>query len=729
MSSMQNFLNMFNIFFNQYLPLKNSVLILALILLIILFSPLLFKRFRVPGIIGLILSGVIIGPNFLHLIESTNSFELLSKTGLLYIMFLAGLEIDMQEFQHNRNKSIVFGALTFLIPIIIGYFVCIYVFQFSVWPALLLASMFSTHTLLSYPIVSNMGIIKNRAVQVTFGGTIITDSAVLILLGFITNVVTGEINSFFWFRTTLSLGLLVFCTLYLLPKISRWFFRNIEAQASSHYIYVLAVVFISSYLSELAGVEPIIGAFLAGLGLNKIIPHSGILMNRITFIGNTLFIPFFLISAGMLVDLKLFFEGTSALLFASILLLVGLSTKYIAAWVTSSIYKYSKYERNIIFGLSVSHAAATMAIIKVGFDIHLFDQNVVNGTIILILISCLVSSFVTERASRAIAINEKEVARKTHDKIERILIPVSNPDNIQRLIDLALLVKDQKSNEPIYPLSIVEDDADADEKINIVRKVIEGIVEQISSGDKKVEVLKKVDLSIVDGIARTAKAYNISDILISFKINQGPSNLIFGKDLSTNLLVKTKQAIIISKILQPINTLQRFIVLLSPNSELENGFFRSVTKINSLLKQLGVSIYVYGLDQTIRSFANAINDKKQTFYKYMPILSFNELDVINKVKVDDLFIFLSARKQTLSYDFNLDEMPKKLNKNNEFTSFIIFYPEIPKILQNEAINNITNTNIENNYVKVKKITGKITGIFKKEDYKIDNSEPESDDKN
>lgn len=726
---MQNFLNMFNIFFNQYLPLKNSVLILALILLIILFSPLLFKRFRVPGIIGLILSGVIIGPNFLHLIESTTSFELLSKTGLLYIMFLAGLEIDMQQFQHNRNKSIVFGALTFLIPIIIGYVVCIYVFQFSVWPALLLASMFSTHTLVSYPIVSNMGIIKNRAVQVTFGGTIITDSAVLILLGFITNVVTGEINYFFWFRTTLSLGLLVFCTLYLLPKISRWFFRNIEAQASSHYIYVLAVVFISSYLSELAGVEPIIGAFLAGLGLNKIIPHSGILMNRITFIGNTLFIPFFLISAGMLVDLKLFFEGTSALLFAAVLLFVGLLTKYIAAWVTGSIYKYSKYERNIMFGLSVSHAAATMAIIKVGFDIHLFDQNVVNGTIILILISCLISSFVTERASRAIAINEKEVARKTHDKIERILIPVSNPDNIQRLIDLALLVKDQKSNEPIYPLSIVEDDADADEKINIVRKVIEGIVEQISSGDKKVEVLKKVDLSIVDGIARTAKAYNISDILISFKINQGSSNLIFGKDLSTNLLVKTKQAIIISKILQPINTLQRFIVLLSPNSELENGFFRSATKINSLLKQLGVSIYVYGLDQTIRAFATAINDKKQTFYKYMPILSFNELDVINKVKVDDLFIFLSARKQTLSYDFNLDEMPKKLNKNNEFTSFIIFYPEIPKILQNEAINNITNTSIEKNYVKVKKITGKITGIFKKEDYKTDNSEPESDDKN
>lgn len=293
MNTYQTYLFNLNHFFNQYLPVKNPVLILALTLLIILFSPLLFKRFRIPGIIGLILAGVIIGPNSLHIIESTNSFELLSKTGLLYIMFLAGLEIDMQEFKHNRNKSIVFGALTFLIPITIGYFVCIYIFQFSVWPAVLLASMFSTHTLLSYPIVSNMGVVKNRAVQVTFGGTIITDSAVLILLGVITNIVTGEMNPAFWFKITLSLSLLVFATLYLLPKISRWFFRNIEAQASSHYIYVLAMVFISGFLSELAGVEPIIGAFLAGLGLNKVIPHTSILMNRVIFIGNTLFILFF----------------------------------------------------------------------------------------------------------------------------------------------------------------------------------------------------------------------------------------------------------------------------------------------------------------------------------------------------------------------------------------------------------------------------------------------------
>lgn len=713
MSAFQDYLFHLNQFFNQYLPVKNPVLILALTLLIILFSPLLFRRFRIPGIIGLILAGVIIGPNSLHIIESTNSFELLSKTGLLYIMFLAGLEIDMQEFRHNRNKSIVFGALTFLIPIVIGYFVCIYIFHFSLWSSVLLASMFSTHTLLSYPIVSNMGIVKNRAVQVTFGGTIITDSAVLILLGVITNIVTGEMDPAFWFRITVSLGFLVFATLYLLPRISRWFFRNIEAQASSHYIYVLAMVFISGFLSELAGVEPIIGAFLAGLGLNKVIPHTGILMNRIIFIGNTLFIPFFLISAGMLVDLRLFFSGTAALVFAGVLCVVGLLTKYIAAWTSAWIYNYSRFERNIMFGLSVSHAAATLAIIKVGFDIGLFDQNVINGTIILILISCLVSSFVSERAARKIAIQEKDVVRRVSERPERILIPVSNPDNIQRLIDLALLIKDPNSSEPIYPLSIVEDGAEADEKINLVRKVVEGVAEQIASGDRKVEVLKKVDLSIVDGIVRTAKAYSITDILVTYKPHQTTANFMFGNVVG-NLILKSKQAILISKIQQPLNTFHRLVVLLTPNAERENGFARSVSRINTLLRQLGGNALIYGFQETLNHFATSIGDRRQGFYQYCPIHTFEDFEPIGSVKEDDLFIFLSARKQTLSYDFHVEDMYKRVNRNHEFTSFIVLYPELARALHDSSNTDITSVDIEHNYEKMKQLTGKLTGMFKKD---------------
>lgn len=698
-------------FFSHYLPLTNPVLILSLTLLIILFSPLLFKFFRVPGIIGLILAGIIIGPNSLHIIESTNSFELLSKTGLLYIMFLAGLEIDMHEFRNNRSRSLLFGALTFTIPIVIGYYVCINYFGFDTWASLLLASMFSTHTLLSYPIVSNMGIVKNRAVQVAFGGTIITDSAVLILLGVITRVVRGGVDGGFWIQVLVSLSLLVFATLYLLPRVSRWFFRNIEAQASSHYIFVLAMVFISGFFSELAGVEPIIGAFLAGLGLNRVIPHTGILMNRIIFIGNTLFIPFFLISAGMLVDPRLFFQGRSALIFAGILAVVGLSTKYIAAWLTGVIYKYSAPEKNILYGLSVSHAAATLAIIKAGFDLGLFDQNVINGTIILILISCLVSSFVTERAARKIAIEERELVRKNTDRTERILIPVSNPDNIQRLIDLALLIKDQKSSEPLYPLSIVEDDADADEKINLIKKVVEGVAEQIASGDKTVEVLKKVDLSIVDGIVRTSKAYNITDILISYKASASTSNLIFG-GVAHNLLIKSKQGIVISKILQPLSTFQRVQVLLSPNSELEPGFIRAVVKINAVLKQLGSTSILYGTEDSLREFSQAIGDRRRSFYKYEVTESFEEPALLDNIRKDDLVLILNARKQTISYNYQVDDLPRRLHRNNEFTSFIIFYPELSKALQEGRISDITTPIIGQRY---RQITEKITGIFRKEE--------------
>ncbi|MBX3165412.1 MAG: cation:proton antiporter [Bacteroidetes bacterium] len=729
MSTFQDYLSHFSRFFNQYLPLTNPVLILALTLLIILFAPLLFRRFKIPGVIGLVLAGVFIGPKCLHIIQSTDSFELLSKTGLLYIMFLAGLEIDMQEFNNNRNKSLIFGALTFFIPIVAGYFVCIYVFHFSLWSALLLASMFSTHTLLSYPIVSNMGIIKNRAVQVTFGGTIITDSAVLILLGIITNAVNGEISSAFFIRIIISLALLVFSTLYLLPRVSRWFFRNIEAQASSHYIFVLAVVFISGFLSELAGVEPIIGAFLAGLGLSKVIPHSSILMNRIVFIGNTLFIPFFLISAGMLVDLALFFKGSEALIFAGILCVVGIFSKYIAAWFTAIICKYTKHERNIIFGLSVSHAAATLAIIKVGFDIGLFDQNVVNATIILILISCLVSSFVTERAARKIAVQEKEVVRKTSgDKPERILIPVSNPENIQRLIDLALLIKDQTSHEPLYPLSIVEDEEDAGEKINLVKKVVEGVAEQIASGDKKVEVLKKVDLSIVDGIVRTAKAYAISDILLSYKAQHSLSPLI-SSSVSENILAKAKQTVIISKILQPLNSFKKIVLVLTPNAELRSNFGRSANQINTLLKQLGNDVVIYGYGLTLKSFADAVNDKKQSFYRYIPVVSFENHEPVTPVQEDCLYIFLSARAQTVSFNYHVDEMPKQLSRNNEFTSFLTIYPEVSKALQDSRSGDITGNSVEQQLVKVKKITGKITGIFKKEEEEQEQEVEEEDDEN
>jgi hypothetical protein len=413
----------------------------------------------------------------------------------------------------------------------------------------------------------------------------------------------------------------------------------------------------------------------------------------------------------MLVDFSVFLNGTDALIFAGILSGVALITKWLAAEVTGMIYKYSKYEKRVMFGLSASHAAATLAIIKVGYDIGLFDQNVINGTIILILITCMVSSFVTEGAARQIAISEKETSKKIIDRTERILIPVSNPENIARLIDLALIIKDDKSQEPIYPLSIVEENEDADEKINIVKKVIDGIVEQIASVDKKVQGLNTVDISIVDGIARTVKAYSISDVLISWKAQQSSSNLIFGS-IADNLLVKTKQSIVISKVIQPLNSFKRIIVLLAPNCELESGFNLIVRKINTILKQLGNDGVIYGQHKTIDAFTNLIKDKKREFYNYLIVKSFDDSEIIDHVKEDDLYMFLSSRKQTVSFDFHIDNMPKTLSKNNEFTSFIVFYPESLKSLSDSQMTEMTVPAFKENIEKVIHLKDKIKDIFK-----------------
>ena len=695
----------------NYIPFTNPVLILSLVLLIILFAPLIFRRFRIPGIIGLILAGVIIGPNTLHLIDKSTSFDLFSNTGLLYIMFLAGLEMDMEEFEHNKRKSIVFGALTFFIPITIGFFVCIYILQYNFWAALLLASMFSTHTLLSYPIVSNMGIVKNRAVQITFGGTIITDSAVLILLGVITNLSQGNFSVDYWVKLIIMIAVLIIGTLYLLPKLGKWFFRNLEGQGSSQYLFVLSMMFLAAFVADLAGVKAIVGAFLAGLAFNKIIPQSSVLMNRLIFIGNTLFIPFFLLSAGMLVDLRLFFAGSKELFFALVLSSVALLTKYFAAQITGFIYKYTKYERRIIYGLSASHAAATLAVIKVGFDIGLLDQHAVNGTIILILITCLVSSFVTERAARQIAITELDSDIKLKKRIERILIPIANPENLQRLMEFAILIKDDKSLEPIYPLTVVEDADDANEKINSIKKAIDAITQQIVSSDTRIEILKKVDLNIVDGIVRTAKAYGASHIVISNRATNTSSNFLFGT-VYNNLLAKTQQAVFLAKIIQPLHSFKRVCVVFTPNATLEPSFKRSMQKTLRILKQIGDRSVIFGDDKTIEQFQKVANDKNGSFYNYKITSDFENIEelVTKEINADDLIFVVSARKQTVSHSFVVDNLQKDLIKNLEFQSFVVLYPEVLETAISNEFSDITSTPASEN---IEKLKGRLSGIFKK----------------
>jgi Kef-type K+ transport system membrane component KefB len=393
--------------FKQFkLPISNQVLILTLILGIILIAPKLMRRMKMPGIVGFITAGILVGPYSLNLIQKNSAIEMFSTIGMLYIMFIAGIELDIVEFKKKKHKSLIFGLLTFIIPIVIGFPVFYVILNYSLITSLLTASMFATHTLVAYPIVRKYGIAKNEIVSVAIGGTILTDTAVLIILAIVLATRNGQLNSAFWLQLLISLSLFMGIMFWVIPRIAHWFFARPESEYTTHYVFVLGIVFLSGFLAQLAGVEPIIGAFMAGLTLNGLMPPSGILRTRIGFVGDAIFIPFFLISVGMLVDIQVLFLGSNALIVTLSLTVVALVGKWLSAWVTQRIFKYNKIQRKLLFGLSSSHAAATLAIIIVGYKVHLIDKKILNGTIILILITCIVASFATEKASKKIVATE-----------------------------------------------------------------------------------------------------------------------------------------------------------------------------------------------------------------------------------------------------------------------------------------------------------------------------------
>lgn len=662
--------------FSLTLPIKDPVLIFSIVLFIIFLAPILLNKIKVPSITGLIVAGIIIGPHGFNLLERDSSIILFGTVGLLYIMFLAGLELEMNEFKKSRNKSIVFGFLTFIFPLVIGFFVCHFLLGYAITSSILIASMFATHTLVAYPVASRLGIAKNEAVTIVVGGTIITDTAVLLTLAIITGSAEGNLNLKFWIKLLVSILIFGMIVFWLFPIITRWFFKRLEGENVSQYILVLGMVFLASFLAEVAGIEPIIGAFMAGLALNNLIPRTSPLMNRIEFVGNALFIPFFLIGVGMLVDLRVLFNGTEALTVALALTLVALVGKYIGAFLTQKIFKYSLVQRNLIFGLSSAHAAATLAVILIGYNLKLIDDNVLNGTILLIFVTCLISSFITENAGRKLAIEDRDKLPELSEVPERILVPIANPNTIEKLIDFAIMVKDAKSNEPIYPLAVVKDDKEAKEKVILSTRMLEKAVVHASATDNAVQIITKVDLNIASGIIRAIKELMITEVIIGWSQKLKTSDRFFGTSLD-NILHHTDQLTFVCNIISPLNTIKRINVFIPKNADLEVGFPSWVKKIKALSNQSGADVEFYCSNHSIPKLKEIVSKgKPEINSKYHEFNDWNNFsNVVKGIKEDDLIAIVSARRDTISYQENMENLPYRLSKFFKQNSFIVLYPQ------------------------------------------------------
>ncbi len=669
--------------FNLSLPLKNPVVIFSLVLFIILFAPIIFNKLRIPHLIGLIISGVIIGPYGLNLLLRDSSMVLFGTVGLLYIMFTAGLEIDLEEFKKNQVKSLVFGLFTFIFPMILGTFTAFYLLRFSLPSSLLLASMFASHTLLAYPIASKYGISRIRSVTLTIGGTIITDILALLVLATVTGMTKGEIGSAFWTRlviATLILGSIIF---FVLPIIARWFFKSFDDNISQ-YIFVLAMVFLGAFLAEVAGLEAIIGAFLSGLSLNRFIPHSSALMNRIDFVGNAFFIPFFLISVGMLVDFSVLFKGWGALTVAAVMIILALLSKYIAAWFTQKSFRLSADERKMIYGLSTARVGATLAVVLVGYNIiigetpdaepiRLLNEDVLNGTILMILVTCTISSFIVEKASQQLALIEENKS-VVSDGQQKILISLAYPETVNELVDLGLMLKPKYSTIPVVALNIISDESD-DGKARITgKKMMEKATVHAAATGHSIIPLTRFDMNTGNGIIYTIMEQNITDVVIGLHQNANPKEFLGGT--TEHILKRVLETVFIYKSIQPFNTLKKMVIAVTPKAELEPGYTHWFSKLCTIAKEGGLVIEFYATSDTIIELKD-----QQQLIQNLPKINYHEfsnwedfLIFSREIKKDDLFVMVSSRKGHISYQSSLEKLPYYLINYFSEISFILLYP-------------------------------------------------------
>lgn len=699
-------------------PFHNSVLVFATILFIILMAPLLLRKLRVPGIIGLILSGVAIGPHGFNLIERNAGVVLFSTIGLLYIMFIAGLDLDLREFARNRYKSFLFGFLTFAIPLGLGYPLCNLLLGFAPDTSLLVASMFATHTLVAYPIVSKLGITRNEAVAVAVGGTILTDTAVLMLLAVITGKMEAGEAGGLWIRLGVSFLIFLVVMIFAVPWIARQFFRRLDGEKNSQYIFVLAVVFFCAFLSEMAGLEPIIGAFAAGLALNGIIPHNSALMNRVDFVGNSLFIPFFLISVGMVVDVRVFFNSTDALIIAAALTIFALLSKYAAAWLTGMIFRFSYAQRNLIFGLSASHAAATLAVIKVGYEKGLVSDAILNGTIILILFTCLVATLVTDGAAKKVAIREAESPHQKPLRItERILVALANPATMERLIDLAHAFKLPRSAYPLYGLCVVNDDEDSEALLAQARRTQESAHSYVNTFGGLFEGISTIDQNIATGIRRVSKEVGGTDIVMGSNEKSNLTDIFFGR-MVEQVTDSTQEAIWIFHANMPLPNHNRFHIIVPPYAEKESGFVAWLTRAARLANAMNFKTVIHTVPDTFRVIQAAIAHFKLGFTVEFSL--FEDWDdfliLAREFDPKSLILTVVARKGAVSHSPGVETAPRKLAKHFNSYSYIVLYPET---LENDDMREFTRdfdpTLLEIGLNQVKRSATGLSRLFKKKE--------------
>lgn len=668
---------------NLSLPIEDPVLKFLLVLVIILAAPLLLNKIKVPHLLGLIIAGAIIGPNGFNVLSRDSSIVVTGTTGLLYIMFLAGLEIDMGDFKKNKWKSLTFGIYTFTAPFVLGYLGGYYLLHFSMLTSILFASLFSSHTLIAYPLVSKLGIAKNKAVNITVGGTMITDILALLVLAVIVGMSQGEVGTEFWVKLSVSFVVFALIVLIVFPIIGRWFFKRVDDKISQ-YIFVLVMIYLAAMLAELAGVEAIIGAFFAGLALNRLIPHTSSLMNRVEFVGNAIFIPFFLISVGMLIDFKVFFKSWETLEVAGIMLAASIGGKYLSAVATQKTFRLTKEEGKLIFGLSSASAAATLASVMVGYNIilsetetgepvRLLNEHVLNGSILLILISCTISSFISMDSAQKIAEsdNEDTVSGNTHEE-ENILLAINHEATVERMVNLGILIKAHSNTEDLFALNVINEDKN-ESSVKNAEKLLHQAADTAAAADVKLQSLKRYDNDVINGVNNVIKEQKITDLIIGLEDEKGFSPS-FVYNLYNGYLQNDDVNVLVYHAAQPLSTIKKYAVMIPENAHQEAGFFHALLRVWNIARNSGAKVVFYAPENIIDILQKIIK-KANIEAEFIIMGTWQDGErTAAQLKDDEALIILMAKRGMKSYIPRMRLIPELLNRNLKDNNYLLIFP-------------------------------------------------------
>ena len=392
----------------------SPLLILTLVIGIIWFVPIVCRKIHVPSIVGFILAGIVIGPSVLGVAGQTPIIKILGSLGMLYIMFQSGSEIDINDFKQYKYRSLFFGLCTFFIPFGLGLITSRFLLPYGWLPSLLLGAMYGSHTLMTYPIVSRYGVQKNVAVNITVGATMVAIILSLMVLAIVEGW-SRSVQSITEYAIQLALvAVFLFSVLWLFPRFARMFFKRYRDPISEFMVVMLMLVG-SALLADLAGLEGILGAFLCGVSLNRLLPNRSPLMNRINFVGNSIFVPLFLISVGLMIDIHAFWSGWTTVTIAIVMIITKLIGKGLSAWIAQVVFRFSKHERQLIFGLTHATAAGTLAIVTIAYQMGILSSDVLNASVLMILVLCTTASFISEHAAKELALQESAKLESDHE--------------------------------------------------------------------------------------------------------------------------------------------------------------------------------------------------------------------------------------------------------------------------------------------------------------------------